>query len=129
MKKDPQKNQIQVGITINFKRDEKGRIIPGSETNVPIYEEMTPELQKRYDETINNFAKALTYQIIEYQRNGGDLSKLGTPEGDEEYNKYRQKQQEERTRKKELARLKRKMTEKDLEEFLQWKENKDKKTT
>ena len=31
----------------------------------------------------NNFAKFIADEIIEYQKNGGDLSKLGTTDGDQ----------------------------------------------
>ena len=82
MKNKEQKKKIQIGIKSHFQRDKKGRIIIESAVNEPIYADWTPELQKGQDEMFNNFAKFIADEIIEYQKNGGDLSKLGTPCGD-----------------------------------------------
>lgn len=123
MENKEQKKKIQIGIKSHFQRDKKGRIIPESAVNEPIYADWTPELQKGQDEMFNNFAKFIADEIIEYQRNGGDLSKLGTPDGDQHMKDYYQKKADEQKRKKELAQIKRKMTDEELEEFLKWKEN------
>ena len=123
MKNKGQKKKIQIGIKSHFQRDKKGRIIIESAVNEPIYADWTPELQKGQDEMFNNFAKFIADEIIEYQKNGGDLSKLGTPDGDQHMKDYYQKKADEQKRKKELAQIKRKMTDEELEEFLKWKEN------
>lgn len=122
MKNKEQKKKIQIGIKSHFQRDKKGRIIIESAVNEPIYADWTPELQKGQDEMFNNFAKFIADEIIEYQKNGGDLSKLGTPCGDK-LKDYYQKKADEQKRKKKLAQIKRKMTDEELEEFLKWKEN------
>lgn len=118
-----QKKKIQIGIKSNFQRDKKGRIIIESAVNEPIYADWTPELQKGQDEMFRNFAKFIVDEVIEYQRNGGDLSKLGTPDGDQHMKDYYQKKADEKKRKRELEYIKRKMTDEELEEFLKWKEN------
>lgn len=118
-----QKKKIQIGIKSNFQRDKKGRIIIEGAVNEPIYADWTPELQKGQDEMFRNFAKFIVDEVIEYQKNGGDLSKLGTPDGDQHMKDYFQKKADEQKRKKELAQIKRKMTDGELEEFLKWKEN------
>ena len=118
-----QKKKIQIGIKSNFQRDKKGRIIIESAVNEPIYADWTPELQKGQDEIFKNFAKIIVDEVIEYQRNGGDLSKLGTPDGDQHMKDYYQKKADEKKRKRELEYIKRKMTDEELEEFLKWKEN------
>lgn len=123
MKNKEQKKKIQIGIKSHFQRDKKGRIIIESAVNEPIYADWTPELQKGQDEMFNNFAKFIADEIIEYQKNGGDLSKFGTPDGDQHMKDYYQKKADEQKRKKELAQIKRKMTDEELEEFLKWKEN------
>ena len=123
MENKEQKKKIQIGIKSHFQRDKKGRIIIESAVNEPIYADWTPELQKGQDEMFRNFAKVIADEIIEYQRNGGDLSKLGTPDGDQHMKDYYQKKADEQKRKKELAQIKRKMTDDELEEFLKWKEN------
>ena len=84
----------------------------------PCFEEILPSFNN-----FNNFAKFIADEIIEYQKNGGDLSKLGTPDGNQHMKDYYQKKADEQKRKKELAQIKRKMTDEDLEEFLKWKEN------
>ena len=118
-----QKKKIQIGIKSNFQRDKKGRIIIESAVNEPIYADWTPELQKGQDEMFRNFAKFIVDEVIEYQRNSGDLSKLGTPDGDQHMKDYYQKKADEKKRKRELEYIKRKMTDEELEEFLKWKEN------
>ena len=40
---------------------------------------------------IDGLARIFLDQIIEYQKNGGDLSKLGTPEGEQHMDDYYQK--------------------------------------
>ena len=117
------KEKNQIGIISHFQRDNNGRIIPESAVNEPIYADWTHELQKGQDEMFNNFAMFIADEIIEYQKNGGDLSKLGTPDGDQHMKDYFQKKADEQKRKKELAQIKRKMTDGELEEFLKWKEN------
>lgn len=123
MENKEQKKKIQIGIKSHFQRDKKGNIIIESAVNEPIYADWTPELQKGQDEMFRNFAKVIADEIIEYQRNGGDLSKLGTPDGDQHIKEYYQKKADEQKRRKELAQIKRKMTDEELEEFLKWKEN------
>lgn len=123
MENKEQKRKIQIGIKSHFQRDKKGRIIIESAVNEPIYADWTPELQKGQDEMFNNFAKFIADKIIEYQRNGGDLSKLGTPDGDQHMKDYYQKKADEEKRRKELAQIRRKMSDEELEEFLKWKEN------
>lgn len=123
MENKEQKKKIQIGIRSHFERDNKGRIIPESAVNEPIYADWTPELQKGQDEMFNNFAKVIADEIIEYQRNGGDLSKLGTPDGDKHMKDYYQKKADEEKRRKELAQIRRKMSDEELKEFLKWKEN------
>ena len=98
MENKEQKKKIQIGIRSHFERDNKGRIIPESAVNEPIYADWTPELQKGQDEMFNNFAKVIADEIIEYQRNGGDLSKLGTPDGDQHMKDYYQKRADEQKR-------------------------------
>ena len=95
-----QKKKIQIGIKSNFQRDKKGRIIIESAVNEPIYADWTPELQKGQDEMFRNFAKFIVDKVIEYQRNGGDLSKLGTPDGDQHMKDYYQKKADEKKKKK-----------------------------
>lgn len=46
MENKEQKKKIQIGIKSHFQRDKKGRIIPESAVNEPIYADWTPELQK-----------------------------------------------------------------------------------
>ena len=123
MENKEQKKKIQIGIKSHFQRDKKGNIIIESAVNEPIYADWTPELQKGQDEMFRNFAKVIADEIIKYQRNGGDLSKLGTPDGDQHMKDYYQKKADEQKRRKELAQIKRKMTDEELEEFLKWKEN------
>lgn len=72
---------------------------------------------------LDNFAKIIYEEMQKYIANGGDLSKLDTPEGKEHYKAYRQKQIDEQKRKAELRRVKNKMTDEELEEFLKWKES------
>ena len=117
MENKKQKKKIQIGIKSHFQRDKKGNIIIESAVNEPIYADWTPELQKGQDEMFRNFAKVIADEIIEYQRNGGDLSKLGTPDGDQHIKEYYQKKADEQKRRKELAQIKRKMTDEELEEF------------
>ena len=100
MENQEQKKKIQIGIKSHFQRDKKGRIIIESAINEPIYADWTPELQKGQDEMFNNFAKFIADEIIEYQKNGGDLSKLGTPCGDQHMKDYYQNKADEQKRKK-----------------------------
>ena len=123
MENKEQKKKIQIGIKSHFQRDKKGRIIIESAVNEPIYADWTPELQKGQDEMFRNFAKFIADEIIEYQKNGGDLSKFGTPNGDQHMKDYYQKKADEKKRKRELEYIKRKMSDEELEEFLKWKEN------
>ena len=88
MENKEQKRKIQIGIKSHFQRDKKGRIIIESAVNEPIYADWTPELQKGQDEMFRNFTKFIADEIIEYERNGGDLSKLGTPDGDQHMKEY-----------------------------------------
>lgn len=62
-------------------------------------------------------------KLLNIKKNGGDLSKLGTPDGKQHMKDYYQKKADEKKRKRELEYIKRKMTDEDLEEFLKWKEN------
>ena len=114
------KKQIQVGIKCYFQRDKKGRIIPEGTTSEPIYQDWTPELQKGYDEMMNNFAKILADELFKAIGNGLDITKLGTIYADD----FFKEQAEKKKRKQELAKIKRKMTDEDLEESLKWKTEK-----
>lgn len=125
-KKEQKKKQIQVGVVCHFQRDKRGRILPETTVSEPIYRDWTPELQAAEDKMFEDFAKAIYGEMQKYIANGGDLSKLDTPEGQEHYKSYKQKQIDEQKRKAELRKVKNKMTDEELEEFLKWKENKDK---
>lgn len=123
--KEQKKKQIQVGVVCHFQRDKRGRILPETTVSEPIYRDWTPELQAAEDRMLSNFAEAIYEDMKKYIINGGDLSKLDTPEGQEHYKAYRQKQIDEQKRKTELRKVKNKMTDEELEEFLKWKESKN----
>jgi len=125
-KTQEKKDKIQVGVVSHFQRDKKGRIMFETAVSEPIYRDWTPELQKAQDDMIKNFAKMIYEEMQKYIANGGDLSKLDTEEGQEQFKQYRQKQIEEQKRRAELKSIKSKMTDEELEEFLRWKENKNK---
>ena len=114
------KKHIQVGFKCYFQRDKKGRIIPEGTTSKPIYQDWTTELQKGYDEMMSNFAKILADELFKAIGNGLDITKLGTIYADD----FFKEQAEKKKRKQELAKIKRKMTDEDLEEFLKWKAEK-----
>lgn len=124
--KEQKKKQIQVGVVCHFQRDKRGRILPETTVSEPIYRDWTPELQAAEDKMFDDFARAIYGEMQKYIANGGDLSKLSTPEGKEHYKAYRQNQIEEQKRKAELRKVKNKMTDEELEEFLKWKESKKK---
>lgn len=119
------KRKIQVGAIINIKRGKTAASIEQVGETIPIYEDWTPELQKRQDEMMKRLARIILDEIQEYQRNGGDLSKLRHPEGEQHMNDYYQKKADAEKRKRELTKIRRKMTDEDLEKFLKWKENKN----
>ena len=110
----------------HFQRDKRGRILPETTVSEPIYRDWTPELQAAEDRMLDNYAKSIYEEMKKYIDNGGNLSKLDTEEGQEHYKDYRQKQIDEKKRKAELRKVKSKMTDEELEEFLKWKENKNK---
>lgn len=118
-----EKRMVQIGVKCWFDRTKEGYKTTREE---PIYAEWTPEIQARHDRAIENFAKFIYEDIKKFEANGGDLSKIGTPEGEKQYDEYRQKQIEEQRHKRKLKEIKSKMTDEELEEFLKWKENKNK---
>ena len=105
---------------MSFSKRRKGRIISESTTSEPIYRDWIPELQKGYDEMISNFVKILADELFKAIGNGLDITKLGTIYADD----FFKEQAEKKKRKQELAKIKRKMTDEDLEEFLKWKAEK-----
>ena len=124
--KEQKKKQIQVGNVCHFHRDKRGRILPETTVSEPIYRDWTPELQAAEDRMFEDFAKIIYEEMQKYIANGGDLSKLNTIEEQEHYKAYRQKQIDEQKRKAELRRIKNKMSDEELAEFLKWKESKKK---
>lgn len=108
------KRKIQVGVICHFKRDKKGNIISESIIREPIYKDWTPELQAAKEKILSDFAKDIARDI--------DMSIFETENIDENLRQYRQQQAKEQQRKKELQKIKKNMTDADLEEFLKWKE-------
>ena len=125
MHEKEEKRKVQVGEIINIKRGKTAASFEQIGEAIPIYEDWTPELQKRHDETMDSLARVFLDQILEYQKNGGDLSNLGTLESKQQMDDYYQKKADAVKRKRELTKARRKMTDEDLEEFLKWKESSD----
>lgn len=113
--KEQKKKQIQVGVVCHFQRDKRGRILPETTASEPIYRDWTPELQATEDKMFDDFARVIYEDMRKYISNGRDLSKLDTPEGQEHYKAYRQKQIDEQKRKTELRKVKNKMSYEELE--------------
>lgn len=117
--KNNEKKMVQVGVSVKRIKTR----LDATKTE-PIYAEWTPELQAANDQARDALVRIMYDEIQKYIANGGDLSKLDTPEGQEHFRQYQQKQIDERKRKAELRKIKNRMTDEELEEFIKWKESK-----
>lgn len=124
--KEQSKDKFITKITIPIKRGKTRASI--EQAGEPIYEyaDWTPELQVQHDKMIKDLAQSIYYQIKEYERKGIDISKLGTPEVNQQIKDIHQAKQKQREKEAQLRKIKKNMTDEELEEFLKWKESKKK---
>ena len=125
------KDKIQVGEICYFDPTQPKKL--KTIKSEPIYKDWTPELQAAQDKMIDDFAKLITSDLLEYGRTGGDMNNLAPSvvyshlDQINKQQKDKSKQQRElEEKKKDIKTAKLKIIDEEILEFLEWKKFKGK---